>query len=72
MTKNLGELLKIKRKEKGLSLEQVSKIIGVSKITYRDYELNIIKNPRIDKLYAISIFLEISPEEIVNLIVDKR
>lgn len=66
MLYNIGELLKRKRKEKGMTLEQAGKEIGVSKVTYRDYELNNIKSARMDKLNAIAEFLEISPEELFN------
>lgn len=66
MLYNIGKLLKQKRKEKGLTLEQAGKLIGVSKVTYRDYELNNIKSARMDKLQAIADFLEISPEELFN------
>jgi len=66
MLYDIGNLLKQKRKEKGLTLEQAGKIIGVSKVTYRDYELNNIKSARMDKLKAIAAFLELSPEDLFN------
>ncbi len=66
MLQDIGKLLKRKRKEKGLTLEQAGKLIGVSKVTYRDYELNNIKSARMDKLKAIANFLETSPEELLN------
>ena len=66
MLYDIGKLLKQKRKEKGLTLEQAGKLIGVSKVTYRDYELNNIKSARMDKMRAIADFLEISPEDLFN------
>ena len=66
MLYDIGTLLKLKRKEKGLTLEQAGKLIGVSKVTYRDYELNNIKSARMDKLQAIAAFLELSPEDLFN------
>lgn len=66
MLYDIGNLLKQKRKERGLTLEQAGKMIGVSKVTYRDYELNNIKSARMDKLNAIADFLELSPEELFN------
>lgn len=66
MLYDIGNLLKQKRKEKGLTLEQAGKLIGVSKVTYRDYELNNIKSARMDKLKAIANFLELSPEDLFN------
>lgn len=66
MLYDIGKLLKQKRKEKGLTLEQAGRLIGVSKVTYRDYELNNIKSARMDKMKAIADFLEISPEDLFN------
>lgn len=66
MLYDIGKLLKKKRKEKGLTLEQAGKLIGVSKVTYRDYELNNIKSARMDKMKAIADFLELSPEDLFN------
>lgn len=66
MLYDIGKLLKQKRKEKGLTLEQAGKLIGVSKVTYRDYELNNIKSARMDKMKAIADFLEITPEDLFN------
>lgn len=66
MLYDIGKLLKQKRKEKGLTLEQAGKLIGVSKVTYRDYELNNIKSARMDKLNKIAAFLELSPEDLFN------
>lgn len=61
---NLGNLLKQKRIEKGLTLAQAGRLIGVSKVTYRDYELNKIAFPRIDKAKRLADFLEISLDEL--------
>ncbi len=66
MLYDIGQLLKQKRKEKGLTLEQAGKLIGVSKVTYRDYEMNNIKSARMDKMKAIADFLELSPEDLFN------
>lgn len=66
MLYDIGKLLKQKRKEKGLTLEEAGKLIGVSKVTYRDYELNNIKSARMDKIKTIADFLEISPEDLFN------
>lgn len=66
MLYDIGKMLKQKRKEKGLTLEQAGRLIGVSKVTYRDYELNNIKSARMDKMKAIADFLEISPEDLFN------
>lgn len=56
---NLGNLLRKKRKEKGLTLEQVGKIIGVSKNTVSKYERNMIANIGRSKVIALSKLLDI-------------
>lgn len=56
---NLGNLLRQKRKEKGLTLEQVGKIIGVSKNTVSKYERNMIANIGRSKVIALSKLLDI-------------
>lgn len=56
---NLGSLLRRKRKEKGLTLEQVGKIIGVSKNTVSKYERNMIANIGRSKVIALSKLLDI-------------
>ena len=56
---NLGNLLRQKRKEKGLTLEEVGKIIGVSKNTVSKYERNMIANIGRSKVIALSKLLGI-------------
>jgi len=56
---NLGSLLRKRRKEKGLTLEQVGKIIGVSKNTVSKYERNMIANIGRSKVIALSKLLDI-------------
>lgn len=56
---NLGNLLRQKRKEKGLTLEQVGKSIGVSKNTVSKYERNMISNIGRSKVIALSKLLDI-------------
>lgn len=62
-------LLKKKREEKGLTLEQAGKLLGVSKVTYRDYENGflLIKNMKIDKLIPLAFFLDLLPNQIFNI-----
>lgn len=66
---DLPLLLKRKRLERGLTLEQAGKLLGVSKTTYRDYENNVllIKNMKIDKLIPLSFFLEMMPNQMFNI-----
>ena len=50
----VGERIKARRKEIGLSAEQVAKELGVSPATVYRYESNDIMNMRIDKLEPIA------------------
>lgn len=56
---NLGQLLRLKRKEKGLTQGQVAKIIGVSTNSISKYERNIISNMGRTKVIALSQLLDI-------------
>lgn len=56
---NLGQMLKIKRKEKGLTQGQVAKAIGVSTNTVSKYERNIIANMGREKVIGLSKLLDI-------------
>lgn len=56
---NLGQMLKIKRKEKGLTQGQVAKTIGVSTNTISKYERNIIANMGREKVIGLSKLLDI-------------
>lgn len=56
---NLGQMLKIKRKEKGLTQGQVAKTIGVSTNTVSKYERNIIANMGREKVIGLSRLLDI-------------
>ena len=56
----VGERIKSRRKEIGLSAEEVAKELGVSPATVYRYESNDIMNMRIDKLEPIAKALPIS------------
>lgn len=58
---DLGSLLRQKRKEKGLTLEQVGNAIGVSKNTVSKYERNMIANMGNQKRLALAKLLDIPP-----------
>ena len=55
---DLGSLLRQKRKEKGLTLEQVGNAIGVSKNTVSKYERNMIANMGNQKRLALAKLLD--------------
>lgn len=68
--KDITELLKNRRKELDLTLEEAAKIIGVSKTTYRDYENGVllVDNMKIEKIIPLSLFLNIYPNELFDLV----
>ena len=59
-------LLKERRKSKGLTQYDASKIIGVARTTYADYENGKIQPP-IDKIRKISEWLDVPLEKLMNI-----
>ena len=58
---DIGERIKKRRKELGLSAEQIAENLGVSPATIYRYESNDIMNMRIDKLEPIAKVLRTTP-----------
>lgn len=58
---SVGERIKMRRKQIGLSAEQVAERLGVSPATVYRYESNDIMNMRIDKLEPIAAALNTTP-----------
>ena len=56
-------LIGIVRKEKGVSLNQLAKLTGISSSTLRNYE-NQKQSPRMDRLEKIAIALEVAIEDL--------
>lgn len=56
-----------RRKELGLTLEQVGKIVGVSKSTVRKWETGYIENMKCDKIALLAQALQTSPLEIMGM-----
>ncbi|QIW50751.1 LexA family transcriptional regulator [Lactococcus raffinolactis] len=63
----MENLLKTKRLEKRLTLEQVGKLVGVGKSTVRKWENGMIENMGRDKIVALSKALDISPLDILGI-----
>lgn len=61
----LGNLLLNRRKELGLTLEDVGDAVGVGKSTVRKWENGMIKNMGRDKIMLLAKVLQISPVELV-------
>ena len=59
-------LLKERRKNKGLTQYDASKIVGVARTTYADYENGKIQPP-IDKIRKISDWLDLPLEKLMNI-----
>lgn len=57
---NIGEIIKNRRKELGMSAEDVAEIIGTSPATIYRYESNYITKMGIDKLAPIAKALRVS------------
>lgn len=56
---NIGQLIRQQRKIKGLTQEELGKLIGVSKMAISKYERNIIDNMGRDKIISLSNILNI-------------
>lgn len=58
---NIGKVIKEKRKQLNLTLEQVGDLVGVGKSTVRKWENGMIENMGRDKIALLSKALQISP-----------
>ena len=63
----IGKKMFLRRKELGLTLEEVGDAVGVGKSTVRRWENGMIKNMGRDKIAALAKVLQISPVELVPL-----
>lgn len=63
----IGKKLAARRKELGLTLEEVGRAVGVGKSTVQRWESGMIKNMGRDKIALLAKVLQISPIEIVPL-----
>ena len=66
----IGEKIQARRKELGLTLEDVGNAVGVGKSTVKKWETGYIANMRRDKISALSKILQMNPAEFIN--VDER
>lgn len=67
--KDIATLLKNRRNELNLTLDEAAKRLGVSKTTYRDYENGVllINNMKIDKLIPLSLYLDMLPNDLFEI-----
>ena len=63
---NIGKLIRERRTELKLTLEEVGKAVGVSKSTVKKWEDGDISNMRRDKIASLSRVLRIHPVSLIN------
>lgn len=63
---NIGKLISERRKELGLTLEDVGNIVGVGKSTVKKWESGLISNMRRDKISLLAKALQIKPTELIG------
>lgn len=61
-----GELIKALRKKRGMTLEEVGNVVGVSKSTVRKWETGDIANLRRDKIAALAKALGTTPQRLMG------
>ena len=61
-----GALIKQKRKEKRLTLEEVAEYLQVSKSTVCKYERGVIANLKRSKVIALCDLLDLNPMQLLN------
>jgi len=67
---DIGKKLYNRRKELGLTLEEVGDAVGVGKSTVRRWENGMIKNMGRDKIVAVADALKMNPLELVPVQAD--
>lgn len=58
---NIGDIMRVRRQELGLTLEDVGNYVGVGKSTVRKWEHGDIENMKRDKIALLSKILKLSP-----------
>ena len=69
---DVGKKMFERRKELGLTLEEVGKEVGVGKSTVRKWENGMIRNMGRDKIAALSRVLQMNPVDFVPMPDDDR
>ena len=60
-SKEMSKRIKDLRKEKGLTLEQVAKVVGVGRSTVRKWETGMIANMKRDKIASLANAIGTTP-----------
>jgi len=58
---NIGEIIYTQRKKLNLTLEDIGKVVGVSKSTVKKWESGYIANIKRDKIAALAKILNLNP-----------
>ena len=69
---SLAENLKSARKKKGMTMMELSEIIGCSKQLISKYETGVITNMPIERLQAIAYALDVDPLELAGMKDDEK
>jgi len=67
---DFGKKLQLRRKELGMTLEDVGQAVGVGRSTVLRWEKGMIKNMRRDKIAALAKVLQMSPLEFIRFRTD--
>lgn len=62
----IGEIIKKRRTELGLTLEEVGNAVGVGKSTVKKWESGFIANMKRDKIALLSNILKINPVDLID------
>lgn len=63
----VGNLIRARRKELGLTLEDVGNAVGVSKSTVKKWEDGYISNMRRDKIQSLAKILQLNPVRLLGV-----
>lgn len=61
-----NEVIKLRRKELGLTMREVANMVGVSEATVSRWESGDIRNMRRDKIAALARALDVSPAVLMD------
>lgn len=64
---DIGNLIKARRLELGLTLEEVGEAVGVGKSTVRKWETGHIQNMRRDRIAMLARVLQIDPSLLIDV-----
>ena len=67
-----SEIVKAKRKEKGMTLEALGKACGVGKSTASKWETGRIQYPSVGKVEQIAKAFDMKPTELLQTLMEKE